>query len=59
VTRIQEMNMNHFEGEVCELNIDELDAVTGGAGVLDTSSGSRKDALSGWPFSMCHRRRGK
>ena len=28
--------MNHFENEVCELNVDELDAVTGGAGVVDT-----------------------
>jgi bacteriocin-like protein len=28
--------MNHFDNDVTELNIDELDAVTGGAGVLDT-----------------------
>jgi hypothetical protein len=28
--------MNRFENEVSELNIEALDAVTGGAGVVDT-----------------------
>jgi hypothetical protein len=28
--------MNHFETNVSELSVEELDAVTGGAGVVDT-----------------------
>jgi hypothetical protein len=30
------MNNEIFNGETCELTIGELDAVTGGAGIVDT-----------------------